>query len=141
MQQVTNSKAKKIQITIGIIVGVFMFGLIQFCINKPSLNKQLTSMANEMNKSCPMMVDKETRLDNAVVGPDDIFQYNYTLINIEKGQIDTDAVKNYIQPVVANNLKTNPDMKFQRDNKVSLKYYYKDKNGTYLFSLVVKPQD
>jgi hypothetical protein len=61
------------------------------------------------------------------------------LKNIERGQIDTDAIKNYIQPVVTNNLKTNPDMKFQRDNKVSLKYYYKNKNGTYLFSLIVKP--
>jgi hypothetical protein len=139
MKQINNSKTKKLQTVIGVIIGVSLFGLLQFCITKPSLNKQLTSMANEMNKSCPMMVDKETRLDNAVVTPDDVFQYNYTLINIEKGQVDTDAIKKYIQPVVTNNLKTNPDMKFQRDNKVSLKYYYKDKNGTYLFSLIVKP--
>jgi hypothetical protein len=36
--------------------------------------------ANELNKSCLMMVDQDTRLDNAVALPENVFQYNYTLI-------------------------------------------------------------
>ncbi len=35
-------------------------------------------IASEINKSCPMMIDKETQFDNALAMPGKVFQYNYT---------------------------------------------------------------
>ena len=86
------------------------------------------------------MLDKETRFDNAIVFPGKILQYNYTLVNLTKEMVDTIELRNYIIPVATNNAKTNPDMKYQRDNKVIFKYYYKDMKGNYLFSFAVTPE-
>jgi hypothetical protein len=48
-------------------------------------------------------------------------------------------LKEYLEPNITNFVRTNPDMKFQRDNKVTINYYYKDKDGNYLFTISVTP--
>ena len=97
--------------------------------------------ASEINKSCPIMVDAETRLDNTVALPNKTIQYNYTLVNIEKGDIDISEFENYLQPVILNIIKTSPDLKYFRDNDVTMAYNYKDKNGEHLLKLTFKPED
>ena len=47
-----------------------------FLISKPTFDKQLMTMASEMNKNLPMMIDSETRLDNTIGGPGNTFTYN-----------------------------------------------------------------
>jgi hypothetical protein len=96
-------------------------------------------IASELNKTCPVMVDAETRLDNTVALPDNVFQYNYTLVNMEKSSVDTMAIKNFLVPTVKNFVKTNPQMKYQRDHKTTLNYYYKDRVGLYLFLISITP--
>ena len=96
--------------------------------------------ASEINKSCPIMIDSETRFDNAIVLPSKVFQYNYTLINMEIETVDIDMLKNYLEPNIINFVRTNPDMKPQRDNKVTVNYYYQDKNRNYLFTISVTPE-
>ena len=95
--------------------------------------------ASELNKTCPIMVDKDTQLDNAVAMPDNVFQYNYTLVNLEKSQVNIDTVKKYIEPGLINSVKTNPDLKNYRDNKVTMAYSYKDKNGVFILKISVTP--
>jgi len=106
----------------------------------PNLDKVMMKTASMINESCPIMVDSETRLDNAIALPSMVFQYNYTLVNMEKETVDTIMLKNYLEPNIINFVRTNPDMKFQRDNKVTINYYYKDKNGNYLFTISVTPE-
>ena len=60
----------------------------QFAFDKPTFDKVMMESASELNKSCLVMVDKDTRLDNVIALPDNIFQYNYTLVNIEKKTLD-----------------------------------------------------
>ena len=98
-------------------------------------------IASELNKTCPLMVDSLTRLDNAVALPDRVFQYNYSLISGSKEYIDTEGLKAFLSPRIANDVKTNPGMKFVRDNKVTVNYSYKDLNGEFLFLITVKPED
>ncbi|MCX6239793.1 MAG: hypothetical protein NTY07_19985 [Bacteroidia bacterium] len=124
----------------GITVGVIVMVLVQhFFFKAPSFDKQMMQAASELNKTCPMMVDKETQLDNSVALPEKTFQYNYTLVNMVKDSIDIQSFKNYIEPIVTNNMKTNPDMKFYRDNKITMSYYYKDKNGVFVIKIAVTP--
>jgi hypothetical protein len=130
---------------IGIIVGAITFIMVYFLVqqllfNTPKLDKVMMKTASEINESCPMMVDSETRLDNTIVLPSNVFQYNYTLVNMEKETIDFMALKDYIEPNIINFVRTNPDMKFQRDNKVTINYYYKDKYGNYIFTISVTPE-
>lgn len=86
------------------------------------------------------MIDAETRLDNAIALPPNTIQYNYTLINMDKATADTVAMKNYVEPSIVNNIRTNPQMEFQREHKTTMNYYYKDRNGQYLFLVSVTPE-
>ncbi len=106
---------------------------------KQTFDKVLLESANEINKICPLMVDGETRLDNAIAKPDNVFQYNYTLVNMLKDSLDVEKLKDYIEPVIINGVKTNPELKNFRENKTTLNYYYRDKAGIYLFMISVTP--
>ena len=87
------------------------------------------------------MVDQETRLDNAVALPDNAFQYNYTLVNFNKDELDLEEFTASMEPQLTNNVKTNPDLKIFRDNHVTMKYYYKDKNGEFVAQFEVSYED
>ena len=129
----------------GIIFGVVAFFVTYFLVQQfifkvPSLDKVMMKIASEINETCPIMIDSETRLDNTIFLPSNVFQYNYTLINMDKETVDIDMLKTYLEPNITNFVRTNPDMKFQRDNKVTINYYYKDKDGNYLFTISVTPE-
>ena len=128
----------------GIIVGIISFFAAyflvqQFLLKSPNLDKVMMKTASEINETCPIMIDRETRLDNTIVLPSNVFQYNYTLINLEKETVDIDLLKNSLEPNITNFVRTNPGMKIQRENKVTINYYYKDKDGNYLFTISVTP--
>jgi hypothetical protein len=86
------------------------------------------------------MVDNATRLDNVIVMPDNILQYNYTLVKWVKDSININELKSHIEPTIINLIKTNPDMKTLCDSKTTFRYYYKDRKGVYLFRIVVTPE-
>jgi hypothetical protein len=48
-------------------------------------------------------------------------------------------MENNLRPILINGVKTNPDMKINRDNNTTMGYYYKDKNGEFLFKILVTP--
>lgn len=131
--------------TLGLIVGVIAFALSYFLVQElffkmPSLDKAMMEVASEINKTCPIMVDSETRLDNAISLPKNIFQYNYTLVNMEKASTDTVEMRAFLEPTIVNFVKTNPQMKFQRDQETTINYYYKDKEGNFLITISVTPE-
>jgi hypothetical protein len=106
---------------------------------KPSFDKTLVEVASEMNKTCPMMVDQETRLDNTVALPGKVLQYNYTLINYSKDEVSADTLIKYIKPGIVNTARTSPDMKSFRENSVTMDYNYKDKDGVFILKISVTP--
>ena len=57
----------------------------------------MMAAASELNKSCPMMVDQDTRLDNAIALPENVFQYNYTLVNLTKDELDLEKFTAYME--------------------------------------------
>ena len=144
MDTKTNNKMDKKKI-IGMIVGAAAFLIAYLAVQQvffkpPTFDKQMMQIASELNKSCPIMVDAETQLDNAVALPDNTFQYNYTLVSMEKASVDISELENYLQPIILNNIKTNPDLKTFRDNDVIMAYNYKDRNGEHLFKLIFTPE-
>ena len=145
MDNNSNNKMDKKKI-IGMIVGAVAFLIAYFAVQQvffkaPTFDKQMMQIASELNKSCPMMVDAETQLDNAVALPENTFQYNYTLVNLERETVEISELENYLQPIILNNIKTNPDLKTFRDNDVIMAYNYKDRNGEHLFKLSFKPEN
>ena len=139
MEKTTNTKR-----LIGSVVGTVAGLLIAFVIQQqffkaPSFDKMLMKVASELNESCPVMVDAETRLDNAITLPGKVFQYNYTLINLPIDSINVNDFEEYMKPQILNNVKTNPDLKLFRENKVTMNYYYKDSKGAFISKISITP--
>jgi hypothetical protein len=129
----------------GSIIGIVAFGLAYFLVQQvffkpPSYDELMMKAASELNKSCPIMVDQYTRLDNALALPENAFQYNYTLVDLTKAEVNLDTVRKYIEPGLINNAKTNPDLKIYRDNKITMIYNYRDKNGEFIIKFSVTPE-
>ena len=125
--------------SLSFIIGFFfVFFLMQFLF-KPSINKQLIGVANELNKNCPMIVDEYTTIKNVVALPNNTLQYNYILTGVTKDEVKIDTLKKYVFPGILANMKTSPQMKSFRNNKVTLNYYYTDKDGVYVTRYIVKP--
>lgn len=128
------------------IVTAIMVAIVILAANAPQLfqkftfNRQMTQFASEMNKQCPMMIDQITRLDNVMSLPGKIFQYNYTLVGVDKSQVDLKILEEQVFPAILNNTKTNPDMEFVRRNKVTFHYYYKDDKGVFITKYVITPE-
>ncbi len=106
-----------------------------------SFEEQLKTAANEINKRCPAMVDKDTRLDNAIAGPGKTMTYNYTLVNHNKKDLDINVFESFVRPNHIKNIKTNQGIKSFRENNVTMIYNYKDKNGIFIYRIEIKPKD
>ena len=126
------------RIKLHLFSGILLVVLLTQC--TPSFDTILAAAASEVNKSCPMMVDKETRLDNAVSFPGPTFQYNYTLVNYVKDSINADQLQKALQPGILNNVKSNPDLKIYRDHKVTMVYAYNDKNKVFITKINITPE-
>ena len=131
-----------IKTVIGVVLGFFVtFYLTQYFF-KPSnyIDEVLVKVSSEINKNCPLIIDQYLTLDNTAAYPNKTLQYNYTIVDYEKSEINLDTVKKYVFGGVLENIKNNPDMRTLKDNKVTFSYYYKDKNGKFVTKYVVKPE-
>ncbi len=140
-----NSK-KKIGFIIGSILGVIVIFGLGYLIQKffahkeqDSIKEMMLPIAKGLNQSCPIMLDSETRLDSSSVSTESIFQYHYTLLNMLKVNVNIPELKQYIEPSIINNIKTNEQMKVLRDNSVTFEYIYSDKENNLITSILVTP--
>lgn len=124
---------------VGAVIGYLVVS--QFLNGSAHFDKVLMNTANEMNKTLPMNVDSGTRLDTTIGGPGKKFTYIYTLLTVEKTNLDLPSLQKNMRPQIIANYKTSDRMKVFRDQNVELNYEYKDKDGNLLFSIAVSPKD
>lgn len=144
IQPKPQKKKLGISTIVGIIVGVVFFALAYFAaqqlfLKSPLIDKAMMAMASEINKSCPFMVDAETRLDNSVAFSNNTFQYNYTLINVEIDAVNPEEIKGQMESYLVDMVKNSPQMEVLRKLKTTINYSYKDKAGKFLFMVSVTP--
>lgn len=109
---------------------VFSSILITQCdSDKKAINKKLTEMASNLNESAPVMLDDFTRFDKATVTNDNVFQYNYTVLNTQ----NPDSLIKEVESSLIKNIKlefnTNPQLLFFKENNISIDYVYNDENS------------
>ena len=126
---------------------LFLFALILVSCDMSESNKKpenfqqvLIATSQKINEMCPMVVDKDTRLDNTVVLSNKKIQYNYTMINNFAEDFDSDYLNNEFVPNLITQVKTNPGLKLFRENDVTFSYYYQDKNGKFILNTVITPE-
>ena len=117
------------------IVGLCMF--LQKRNEKQLFDKKLLEVANEINKHTPVLVDSTTRLDDAIALTGNKFQYNYTLLTVDKESTDTLSLKHRLEEKMIASIKTNLKKGLLINNKTTLLYNYRDKNGSYLFNFAI----
>lgn len=93
-------------------------GKAAFSSSKPSpqevearLIEGFTQAVNQYKPMFPMMLDKETRLDNATVGPGPRLVYHYTFIDYTSGNIDANTLSSNFRAGVTRKVCASSNMK------------------------------
>ncbi len=105
-----------------------------------SPNREVAKFAKEMNKHCPSMVDIETRMDKVNALPDNILQFDYTLIYRDKDSISIGNLRKFMEPEILNKIKTSPTLSRYLSKNLTWVYSYKDKNGDFIFKITYAPE-
>lgn len=118
---------------------ILLIAIIGFAQCSGGVDSQLKMIAKEANKQCPKSLDAFTRLDSCAAFPDRHYKYYHTITGVEVS--DTTLFKNQMLPQIVRTIRVTPDMRFFRENGVTLEYQYNDSQGQYLFTIVAAPQD
>ena len=84
------------------------------------------------------MVDSETQLDN-VIGVNNIFRYNYTLVNYSSSDISAQDIKSSMEEKIINNVCTTEEMQVFIGNGVTVNYAYYGNKGKLITVISVLP--
>lgn len=107
------------------------------------IHDSLVEVTTEMNKTLPMMVDEETRLDRVgVYGKTFYGRYtliNYTLEELNRSQIQ--SIHDGLKTLHVNSYCTNPGLKMLRDNNSGREFDIYDKNAKWVTTITVTPGD
>jgi len=123
----------------GIFYLFIALGTVIFPFCSGSVDNQLKKIAEEANKTTPRLLDQWTRLDSCQALTDKNIRYFHTVSDVVIS--DTTLFKSNLKPQIISVVKTSPDMKFFRENDVTMQYQYNDQAGKYIFSLVITPGD
>jgi hypothetical protein len=125
---------------IAVVVLVVLLLGAYFMLRIPSFKNELEDTSAALNKTCPMMADENTRLDNTEVVDGNKFQYNYSLVNFLKDSIDIEVMRSGFEPAMIDNCRKNPELELFRKNKITFIYSFKDKLGAFVTKIFVRPE-
>lgn len=114
------------------------------CKKEKTIDMELKEAAASMNKLTPQTLNDMIRLDSVSSEPDKIFKYNYTLLGDVKENVSEEQINDFKKEAkqeAINAIKTSADMQEFRDNDVTLKYIYYDKNGKLTADFSVVPSE
>jgi len=123
----------------GLLYIILLVGIIISPGCTESVDSQLKKLLEGANTKCPKVLDQWTRLDSCAAFPNQTIRYYHTLSEVTI--TDTTLFKSQLQPQIISSVKTNPDMKFFRENNVTMQYEYRDQTGKYLFSVIIEPKE
>jgi Tfp pilus assembly major pilin PilA/ribosomal protein L40E len=101
---------------------------------------RLRATAEQVNRSTPSTVDRDTRLDTTVAGPGRKFTYIYTLVNVTRESIADSQLEEFAK-TVKNRVCTNQAIAEFFQNKTVVGYLYNDKDGNVVTRIDVRPSD
>ena len=140
---------KKIMpVALGVVVFAIAFFATQYFLSSSKEDKVLADAAlvekvAEISKNYPLMLDADTRLENATYSlENNIYQYNHTLLNITLTEVteNLDAMKETLTAKLITNLKSNPETELFRENETSMVYYFNDRDGNAILEITITPK-
>lgn len=128
---------QKLQIILLIAVSVL---LIQ-CSNDKKLHRELTKMAENLNKSAPTQLDDYTILLKAEVSENNTFKYVYQIVNTPNPQSMMDTLEAQTRANIKEAFGINPDLKIFTTNHIKIDYIYTDSTGQIIKIIHITPKD
>jgi len=131
-------------IAVGAIAGYLFFWLVPEFFQKqedPRSRERLGRIAAEINRSVPVMIDKETEL-TVVEGHEGMLIYKYRLVPYSVKQLDHAKFAAGAKQKVAQGACNQPEMRGDYLKKgVTLRYSYFDKDKLHIATVDVTPAD
>lgn len=121
------------------VLATFFILVFTQCDNSKSVEKALQERAKLDNKEYPIYLDPFTRIDSSSVATGKIYQYHYSVLEVDP-QIITDFKTKTI-PEIKDNIKQNSFYAPFKDNDVTMRFIYRDTLGVELFRFDVTPED
>ena len=103
--------------------------------------KAIAQAAESLHRTCPVLLDAETRQDAVEAKTDRRVVFHRTLIHADVRDIDVASFKDRLRPGLVNHVRTHPEMQVFRDHRVAVVYVYQDKAAQEAFRVVVIPKD
>jgi hypothetical protein len=103
------------------------------------VQKEILRLSAETNKRLPMQIDSETVLVTTLPQSDNSFVYKYKLINTKVGEVTQQSLTSNLKPQAVAGYKTS--MQDIRALGIRLVYHYSDKDGNFIGSFTVGPED
>jgi hypothetical protein len=111
-----------------------------FLFKDSSPDRDVLKFVKEMNKTCPTMVDVETRLDKVTALAENSLQFDYTLIYRHKDSVAIGNLRQYMEPVILDKIKTSPTLSRYLNKDLTWIYSYNDRNGDFIFKITYTPE-
>ena len=103
------------------------------------IKEVLQGFADEVNKTCPQILDEQTRLNRAVAGPGRKFTYMYTITGVE--QLDKNDFINAMRPNLLENSQYSDEMESFRQMGAEIKWVYSQENGDEFAHITISPDE
>ncbi|MDO9000255.1 MAG: hypothetical protein Q7W45_10865 [Bacteroidota bacterium] len=125
-----------------IILNSFLLALLfTQCAAPETIDNKAIKVVKQFNSQCPMMIDAETRMDGIEIKAGNTIVYIYTLINLQVENVDTSKFNVAVRPGIITTIKTNKELDELKRINSNFEYYYKDRNGKFIYSFVITPND
>lgn len=127
------------KIIFGLLISIATITLFTQC--GRTVDSELKKTAEFANKQLPRLTDEWTRLDSCVAIPGETYRFYHTLVQLtDSAALDTTSFKKEFTPIIIDKIiKVDPNMKFFRENNVTLQYQYADAGGNYRCRISITP--
>lgn len=98
-------------------------------------------MAVNLSASAPVMLDPYTRFEGASVTENNIFQYNYTILNTQDPEKMVNDMMVTMESEMKEQFKMDPSLRIFTENDVTIEYIYKNANGGNIRTITITPKD
>ena len=123
-----------------VIVIALLFLAQHFFFKNKMIGDEITPLVANYNKACPIMISNDIRMESVNSLPENTVQYDFTLVRVQKENIDVKALNASVAKEILSNSKTNPSLQAFRDNNSTVVYVYRDINQKMLFKIVLTPE-
>lgn len=105
-----------------------------------TVRDHLTRVSESLNANLPAMLDQNTRLESTSAAADRVFEYQLTIVGMERMPRRYEIVDE-ARPKIVKSYRTAADMQEMREMEVTVRYVYSDASGEEIVRFEVGPDD